>query len=73
MRCFDIFLKFCWCKELVVFFRIIGLEVEFLFLCNEMKLLMEQFAENARAYVFAMSFLLVTFVLFFVRCLRAVG
>ena len=37
------------------------------------ELLMEEFAGNVSASMSAMSFLLVASVLFFVRCLRAVG
>ena len=67
-------------KGWLYFSEILDLKLSFCFSALFLKarkqgleLLMEQFAENVRAYVFATSFLLVAFVLFFVRCLRAVG
>ena len=57
----DLKLRFCF-SALVSKVRKCGLE-----------LLMEEFSENVSANVSAMSFLLVAFILFFVRCLRAIG
>ena len=76
MRFLDSFLQFWQCKWFVIIFSVIWLKVELsFFFCSfsVLEVLEKEFVEKVSASVSALSFILVIWTLFLMRCLKGVG